>query len=257
MRKLLARILGFFKRENRKELTLADFKGVVKLKKFIGKGVYLDGKPLGVIEKIVADKKKEKAKKVYIRKNGKLLGINPQSILLENGRLKIRTSKLVRKETREAEREEIDYLSKAVRISNEIRKLKDKILRLDDKLIEGEIDIKTFKIVRKDLDSRIRELANKGKIYLEELRSHLREVYRKKILLEKEFEKYKIELTLGETKEEDVKGRLEALEEKIKELEKQVEKVRVTIETLEYYASEYTGDLRLIKEDLLSKIFEK
>ncbi|RLE73349.1 MAG: hypothetical protein DRJ37_00520 [Thermoprotei archaeon] len=256
MIKILAKILRFFKKEDRRLPTLADIRGVTELRKFIGKTVHRDGVPLGVVEKIVADKRKKTAKKVYVRKNGKLLCISPQLILLENGVLRIKSSGPRREEAVEREYEEnLDSLSEIIKISSEIQRLKDKILKLDDKLIEGEIDVKTFKVVRKDLDSKIRELASKGKAHLKELKKHLKEIYKKKILLEKELEKYRIKLALREVKEEDIKGRVEALEDKIKELEKRVEKIRVSIETLEYYASEYIGTPLSMEEDLLSKIF--
>ncbi len=258
MRRILARILRFFKKEDKRPPTLADIRGIAELKKFIGKTVHRDGTPLGVVEKIVADKRKKTAKKVYIRKNGKLLCVSSRLILLENGVLRIKSPKPRREEAVEAGYgENLDSLSEVTKITSEIQRLKDKILKLDDKLIEGEIDVRTFKTVRRDLDSKIRELASKGKAHLKELKRHLREIYRKKILLEKELEKYRIKLALGEVKEEDIRGRVEALEDRIKELEKRVEKIRVNIETLEYYASEYTGASLSMEEDLLSKIFNE
>ncbi|GEM_PF-2197963 len=261
MRKLLARILEFFRRKKEKHVTLADFRGVVKLRKFLGKTIYLNDEPLGVIEKIIADRRSKKAKVVYVRKDGKVFSVKPKFILVEKEILKIKTARKKSEKAKErkvVERKKYaDALSEVEKISKEIEELKDKILKLDNKLIEDEIDVKTFKIVRRDLEAKIRELATRGKIYLDSLKSYLREIYKKKMLLEKELEKYRIQLTLKEVGEEKVKGKLEALEEKIKEIGEEIEKVKNAIETLEFYAGEYVRDELAIDEDILSKIFEK
>ncbi|OYT29139.1 MAG: hypothetical protein B6U95_02840 [Thermofilum sp. ex4484_82] len=263
MRNLLSRLLSFFRRPSVK--TLADIRGIDTLRKFLGKKIYYNGAFVGELEKIIADKNNKSPKKIIVKTpSNKLYKLKPRLVVIENGLLKLskklpdlpHTAERKLVENEKIEKYSAEYLSSVETIVDEIKKLRDRILKLDEKLIDGEIDLKTFKIIRKDLEIKIQELTRKGKEPIKKLKDHLRTVYKQKMLLEREVERYKVKIMLKEVSEEEIKGRLEVLNDKIGELDTEINRVKSIIDTYEILSSETTREEFLISNEMLTQIFE-
>jgi len=244
--------------------TLADIRGIDYLRKLPGRKIYYKNMLVGVLEKIIADKKSQRPKKAIVKSStNKLYRIKPSLILVENGRLiltKTLPGLIVKnQENWKTEKDFSEPVKEYVPIENivnEIKKIRDKILKLDEKLIDGEIDLKTFKIVRKDLERKIQELAHQGREPIENLKKHLKTMYKRKMLLEKEVEKYRLKIMLKEVEEDEVKSRLDALKEKIKEIDSEINKAKTLIDAYEILTSKPAQEEFLISNEILAEMFE-
>jgi len=118
------------------------------LERLIGKEVYRRGEeePLGRLYKIFISKKSKQPLKVFVlTKRGERLELPPERIKVEGGRVYIVSEEL------ETFLEGVKQLES---ISKELKRLRDEILELDEKVISGVITWEVFTEKRRVLEER-------------------------------------------------------------------------------------------------------
>jgi len=206
------------------------------------------GSRIGIVDKIYVDQKKMKAKAVEIlMDNGKhkkvsaskLVYIDGVVVFSKNGRISLKKAMVLGTD--------VDPLiRKARELLDEVRIVKKRIHMLDDLLVQGKITETTFKILRRDYESRLKALQDSSSMLVETLRKKLVELEKKEESLATEINLQEARMYLGEiTKEE--------FEEKTKDLRIELEKLRAFKNTVREFLSEYSDEINIVlppKEEL-------
>jgi len=199
------------------------------------------GSRIGIVDKIHVDRKKMRAKVVEILlDNGKHKKVHANKIVYVDGVLIFSPEGKV--PVRKAMLIGIDIdpmIRKAKELLDEVRIVKKRMHMLDDLLIQGKITETTFKILRRDYESRLKALQDSSLMIVENLRKKLAEIERKEESLASEINLQEARMYLGEiTKEE--------FEEKTRGMRLELEKLRAFKNTVREFLGEYSDEINII-----------
>ena len=199
------------------------------------------GSRIGIVDKIHVDRKKMRAKVVEILlDNGKHKKVHANKIVYVDGVLIFSPEGKV--PVRKAMLIGIDIdpmIRKAKELLDEVRIVKKRMHMLDDLLIQGKITETTFKILRRDYESRLKALQDSSLMIVENLRKKLAEIERKEEALASEINLQEARMYLGEiTKEE--------FEEKTRGMRLELEKLRAFKNTVREFLGEYSDEINII-----------
>ena len=196
--------------------SLADVSGLRRLREFLGSEVLSSGGVLGRVEKIVVDRRSRRAKRVVVEgRDGRKYVIRADRLVVD-GR-----GGLVLDGRRRGSGGGPE--SRGSALASRIERIRERLLELDEKLIEGEVDLATFKVVRKDLEGELERLLEEGRGLLPELRRMLGERLEKRGELERDLEKARLEGRDGDS---------EVLEEEVRKINSEIARLRWLVEML-------------------------
>jgi len=197
--------------------SLADVSGLRRLREFLGSEVLSSGGVLGRVEKIVVDRRSERAKRVVVEgRDGRKYVIRADRLVVDGrGGLVL--------DGRRRRRIGGGPEGRASALVSKIERIRERLLELDEKLIEGEVDLATVKVVRKDLEGELERLLEEGRGLLPELRRMLGERREKRGELERDLEKARLEGRDGDS---------EVLEEEVRKINSEIARLRWLVEML-------------------------
>jgi len=204
-------------RSRRGSPSLADVSGLRRLREFLGSEVLSSGGVLGRVEKIVVDRRSRRAKRVVVEgRDGRKYVIRADRLVVDGRGGLVLDGRRRRGSGGGPE-------SRGSALASRIERIRERLLELDERLIEGEVDLATFRVIRRDLEEELERLLEEGRGLLPELRRMLGEKLEKRGELERDLEKARLEGRDGDS---------EVLEEEVRKLNSEITKLRWLVEIL-------------------------
>lgn len=147
---------------------LSDVSGRDAFKRLLGVKVYdINGNYIGYLKRVYIDRKSGKAKRLIVRLvDGTLIILEPGEVIMNSDSLVVNRKIYVGiKDVRAA-------TAKLEEAARELRRIKEKVLELDESYIAGEISKETYLIFRNELESKKKALIFNIKSLLEELEAY-------------------------------------------------------------------------------------
>lgn len=216
--------MGMIGMEIPRPLTSMEFE---ELKRVVKLPVMDDsGRKLGILDKIHVDARKMIAKSVEIKMiNGKSKKVSASKLFYINGVIIFSKSKRVVKPPSQLSELEPD-LAKARDIFDKVRTIRERMMKLDELLIEGKITEATFKILRNDYEGQLKTLTELGSRYAEKFKRKLIELEQSESELAEKLNLYEAKLYIGEIDQEEFNKLTRGLKVELERLRSQIKAIR-------------------------------
>lgn len=186
-------------------------KGRQVLRSLLGLNVYdSSGKYIGFVKKINLEKKGEKPQSLTIWcVDGKALQVKPEDVAItERGLVLTKTVRIARAE------DYMRHVEKMEAIIKELRKLKDRLLEIDEKHIAGELSRDTYLFFRSELEARRRQLISELQGGIDALKAYVASLEDRRDSLLK-----KLRLKMGSADQHSAMNELKAIRDQISRIE--------------------------------------
>ncbi|MCD6509366.1 MAG: CdvA-like protein [Thermoprotei archaeon] len=160
-----------------------------------------EGRRIGVVDKIHVDAKKMIAKNAEIHfQNGKRKKVPASHLFYIGGAILYSKDGVLRTMPKVTVEMEPD-LAKAKGIFDKVRVIRQRLMKLDELLMEGKITEATFKILRNDYENQLKTLEELGVRYVDRLKKRLVELEQSESELSEKLNIYEARLYVGEITE--------------------------------------------------------
>lgn len=175
------------------DLTFEELKKIVKLPVMDE-----NGRRLGTLDKIHVDAKKMVAKSAEIKfDSGKKKKVSATHLFYVGGTIIYSKNGIIKRTPTTSFEMEPD-LAKAKGIFDKVKTIRERILKLDELLVQGKITEATFKILRNDYESQLKTLEELSTRYVERLKNRLVELEKTEVELSEKLNIYEARLYVGE-----------------------------------------------------------
>ncbi len=193
------------------------------------------GRRLGLLERIYADSKKKVAKKAVIRfDNGKRKKVSADQLFYASGAVVYSRKGVIKGKPLFADSE--PDLAQAKEILDKMKVIKERMLKLDELLVEGKITETTFKILRGDYEAQLKSLQEMGMKYFEKLKKRLMELESREEKLSEELNLIEARMYVGEISENEY-------QKKAGPIKLELDRIRGQIKVIREFLQECTSDV--------------
>ncbi len=184
------------------------------------------GRKLGILDKIHVDARRMIAKSAEIKMvNGKCKKVSATKLFYINGIIVFSKSKTVIKPPRPTPEAEPD-LVKARGLFDKVKTIRERLMKLDELLIEGKITEATFKILRSDYEGQLKTLMELGAKYVEKFKRRLIELEQMESELAEKLNLYEAKLYIGEITEPEFNKLTRGLKVELERIRSQIRAIR-------------------------------